>query len=259
MADDGYAFGDGDVAASRLALVALIFDPLTRAFLEQVAPRTAGTVLDLGCGPGNTTALLASVIEAERLLAVDASEDFTARVTSLVPSAEVVVHDVAQPPLPGAPADVIFARLLLAHLPSPADVARGWLTQLAPGGVMLLDEIDAIRSDVDVLADYEDVVVELIATRGALMYAGRELDGLVEDASVAGTLVADNRFDHPVDPGLAARMFGLNLTLWRHDPAVAHHQRSGRLDRIATGLAELAADPHGTITWSLRQVAVRES
>ena len=73
----------------------------------------------------------------------------------------------------------------------------------------------------------------------------------------SGALVADDRFAQPVDPGAAARMFRLNLEIWRHDPAMAHRRRDGTLDRLATGLEAVAADPAGTITWHLRQLAVR--
>jgi trans-aconitate 2-methyltransferase len=254
---DGYTFGDGDHASDRLAMVAALFDAPTRAFVARAAPRAAATVLDLGCGPGNTTELLAGTIACERLVAVDASADFVERTGRRVPGAEALVHDVTALPLPGAPAEVIFARLLLAHLPDPDRVARSWRTQLAPGGVLLLDEIDSIVSDVAVLAEYETVVTELVASRGAVMAAGPELDALAEEARGSGTLVADDRFAYPVDPGAAARMFRLNLEIWRDDPAMGHRRRDGTLDRLARGLEAVVADPTGTITWHLRQLAIR--
>jgi SAM-dependent methyltransferase len=259
VAGEGYTFGDGDHASDRLAMVAALFDPPTRAFVERAAPAAAGTVVDLGCGPGNSTQVLAESIRCDRLLALDASADFVGRARRRVPEAAAVVHDVTALPLPGAPADVIFARLLLAHLPDPAATARAWRSQLAPGGVLLLDEIDAIRSDVPVLAEYERVVTELVASRGAVMAAGPELDGLAEEALRSGALVVDDRRTYPVDVAAAARMFRLNLAIWGDDPAMDHRRRDGTLDRLATGLEAVAAAPTGTITWHLRQLAVRAS
>lgn len=254
---DGYTFGDGDHASERLAMVAALFDAPTRAFVARAAPPEAVTVLDLGCGPGNTTQLLAETIATRHLVAIDASADFVDRTRRRVPDATALVHDVTSLPLPGAPAEVIFARLLLAHLPDPDRVARAWRTQLAPGGVLLLDEIDSIVSDVAVLAEYETVVTELVASRGARMAAGPELDRLAADAASAGQLVVDDRFAYPVDPGTAARMFRLNLEIWRHDPAMDHRRADGTLDRLAVGLEAQAAEPTGTITWHVRQLAVR--
>jgi len=49
-----YSFGDSEIAAERLALLARVFDPALRAFLERVAPRHPRLALDLGCGPDHT-------------------------------------------------------------------------------------------------------------------------------------------------------------------------------------------------------------
>jgi hypothetical protein len=61
----GYAFGDSTPAARRLALLAEVFEPTSRAFLDHVGTRLAGPpglAVDLGCGPGHTTRLLSSVL-----------------------------------------------------------------------------------------------------------------------------------------------------------------------------------------------------
>jgi hypothetical protein len=59
----GYTFGDTSLAARRLALLADVFEPPSRAFLAEFT-RVAGDQLDLavdlGCGPGHSTRLVAS-------------------------------------------------------------------------------------------------------------------------------------------------------------------------------------------------------
>jgi hypothetical protein len=48
--------------------------------------------------------------------------------------------------------------------------------------------------------------------------------------------------------------------VWRDEPAVARHRRDGTLDRLARGLEALAGGAGaagGTITWHLRQLALR--
>ena len=66
-----YAFGDGPAAARRLDLLAELFEPASRTFLERVAGlaggdgpagpagRPPGVAVDVGCGPGHTTRLVA--------------------------------------------------------------------------------------------------------------------------------------------------------------------------------------------------------
>ena len=197
-----YAFGDGDVAARRLALVAATFEPPSRRFvLEHVtnAPRLA---VDLGCGPGFTTAMLARATGAVRTVGVDLSVDFLHRAATVEGAVGAVAADVTAP-LPFRRPDLLYARLLLAHLPDVAGTVDGWASQLAPGGRLLLDEIDAITTDVDALARYEEVVVELVGSRGASMYAGPAMAAV--RVGPGWRQVADHRFAFPVDPRVRGR------------------------------------------------------
>jgi trans-aconitate 2-methyltransferase len=47
-----YTYGDSALAAERLGLVARMFEPTTRSFLEAVIGRSPALAVDLGCGPG---------------------------------------------------------------------------------------------------------------------------------------------------------------------------------------------------------------
>jgi|1186.fasta_scaffold20146_2 trans-aconitate 2-methyltransferase len=143
-----YAYGDDGVAIERLLLLAEIFEPATREFVASLPVDDPEVVLDLGCGPGATTALLAERFPEARTVGLDASSAMieTAR-TGLGDRASLAVADVSSGRLPGAPADVIYARLLLAHLPRPLDVVAAWTAQLRPGGVVALDEVERIVTD----------------------------------------------------------------------------------------------------------------
>jgi ubiquinone/menaquinone biosynthesis C-methylase UbiE len=93
------------------------------------------------------------------------------------------VHaDVATPPLPEAPSDLVFARFVLSHLPARGVVLRGWLDALAPGGVLAVEEVDRIDTDDPVFAEYLGITSGLMADRGGELYVGSEL------ASTARTL-----------------------------------------------------------------------
>ncbi|HEY5479688.1 MAG TPA: class I SAM-dependent methyltransferase, partial [Gaiellaceae bacterium] len=71
-----YSFGDSELAAERLALVARVFEPAMRKFLERAAPRRPQLALDLGCGPGHTTETVAALTCPERTVGLDVSEQF---------------------------------------------------------------------------------------------------------------------------------------------------------------------------------------
>ena len=68
-----YAFRDSDASAARLELVAELFEPTTRSFLDELGRRGVALALDLGCGPGHTTRLIAQELAPRRLVGIDAS------------------------------------------------------------------------------------------------------------------------------------------------------------------------------------------
>jgi len=244
-----YTFGDSDLAAQRMALVAEVFGPSSRALLERAVPPGAGNALDLGCGPGHSTRMLAEVCRPRRTLGLDGSERYVelARATTPDPAVGFVQHDVTRLPLPEAPADLVYARLLLAHLPDPPGLVERWRSQLRPGGVVVVDEVESIEAPPGVLRDYEDLVVALVAAEGGPMYAGPLL------APLGGECV-----EVLVNAAVAARMYGMNLATWR-DRALGLGLVTGDdLDRVAAGLERLVDGQGGrqAVRWVLRQIVV---
>jgi trans-aconitate 2-methyltransferase len=215
-------------------------------------PRLA---LDLGCGPGLTSRLVAEVTRAALVVGLDTSEPFlgAARTSSGPPHISFVRHDVATSDFPTLPPDLVYARLLLAHLADPGAVASRWAAQLAPGGALLLDEVEFIHTDNPVLAFYEEVVVGLVGTRGAPMYAGPLVADLTGDGWARRSTTLRRLGVATAD---AARMYALNLTTWRDDPFVVDTYDRAAVDELAAGLDNLSRSAAtDEITWGLRQVA----
>jgi len=250
-----YAFGDTLPAARRLGLVAEVFEPASRAFFEgftEAAPRLA---VDLGCGPGHTTRLLAAVLRPRRTLGLDQSEAFVALARAGAPATvELAVHDVTTTPFPHGPADVAFCRFLLSHLADPAAALDAWATQLAPGGLLLVEEVEQIHTGHPTLRRYLDMVAALLAARGHRLEIGPLLDELPDPPGLArrGSRVAPL-----VPPGArVAAMFGMNLAVWRDDALGAGVAGERELDGLADGLAALAhAEEPAAISWGLRQLS----
>src|ERR687897_688196 len=127
-----YTFGDDEPAVQRLALVSSAYELVSRSFLAEHSPAEVDVALDLGCGPGFSTRLLDDICAPRTLIGLDSSPQFLDKARARLPAARFETHDVTVTPLPGAPARVIYARLLLAHLPDPLGVAERWRTALAP-------------------------------------------------------------------------------------------------------------------------------
>jgi trans-aconitate 2-methyltransferase len=249
-----YTFGDTPRAAERLQLLARVFDAPSRSFLAESVARPPRIALDVGCGPGVTTRLVAAVTGAGRTVGLDASPAFIDIAgTEASSGVGFLVHDVTRLPLPLAPVDLIYCRLLLAHLPDVEGTVDGFMTQLAAGGLLLVDEVEWIDARHPVLATYERMVLDLVGSQGAPMYAGpivdtlRRGDGWVQRSSRVRVV--------PVATAAAARMYGMNLATWRDDPHIRDRYDPDAVNQLADDLAALA-ESVGTdeITWGVRQV-----
>ena len=166
-----YTFGDNTAAAQRLRLVAEIFAPTTTAFIARAVTRPPRLAVDAGCGPGYTTRLLAKTTGATSTVGLDSSRAFLDLARRDAPDGvSFMAHDVTTVPFPVAGADVILARYILCHLPQPEAGAAAWRTQLAPGGVLLLEEVETIETSQAAFRAYLDVMA------GRMRAAGGELE-----------------------------------------------------------------------------------
>lgn len=248
-----YSLGDSDLAAERLALVARIFDPAARAFLERSAPRRPRLALDLGCGPGHTTELVAAVVEPKRIVGLDSSESFLEHARGRVDSRiELVCHDVRTVPFPARPADLIFARLLLSHLPQPERAVARWVGELAPGGVLLSDEVERIETRLEQFARYLALTEQRIRMAGGDLYVGPRLAALAQGEGFRRR--SSDAVRVAPATGEVAAMFLLNLRTMRGRgrlDGVAPPRELGRIERELGELTRSTAQ--GEISWILRQ------
>ena len=108
-----------------------------RPFLDllgQVGAERPRRVVDLGCGPGNLTALLARRWPAADVVGVDNSPEMIDAARALaLPGVSFELGDVRDWRPEGAP-DVITCNAVLQWVPDHHDLVAGWASLLAPGG-----------------------------------------------------------------------------------------------------------------------------
>jgi len=255
-ASDGarYTFGDDERAARRLQLLSGVLAASSVALLDAWTTPSPALAVDLGSGPGHSTALVATCSRAGRTVGLDQSATFVAEAATRHPTLEFLLHDVTTVPLPTKPPQLLYARLVLAHLVEPAAVVRRWANELAVGGRLLVEEMEWIDAPPGVLAEYETRVRAVVAAQGAPMAAGPLL-AEVDDAH--DWHVVENVVDAVSVPvAVAAQIYGLNLAGWRRDPYAVERYLPGELDALADGLADLAASGEGELTWGLRHLVV---
>ncbi|MFI1798914.1 trans-aconitate 2-methyltransferase [Streptomyces sp. NPDC020379] len=98
-------------------------------------PGDPARIVDLGCGPGNITALLAERWPGARITGLDSSAEMLAEAERVAGGGRV---DFARVDLadwtPSGPYDLIFSSATLQWLPGHADLFPAWAHALAPGG-----------------------------------------------------------------------------------------------------------------------------
>ena len=65
------------------------------------------------------------------------------------------------------PADLVYARYLLSHLPDPEGRVDEWRRALRPGGRLLIEENTGLRISHPVFRRYEDAVAVVMGGGGA--------------------------------------------------------------------------------------------
>jgi len=252
-----YLFGDDEGAAQRLELLASVYRESTGAFLRKAAGDASFKLaLDLGCGPGLTTHLLNDTLRCERVIGLDASADYVelAR-SSRVEGVAFLHHDITATPFPCDRANLIFARFLLTHLRDVAEVVAKWATQLEDGGLLLLEETEAIKTINPAFTRYLALVEAMLVSQANQLYAGRLIARLDSPGGLRCTFSELHRL--AVANRDAARMFALNLDRFKHNDFVQANYSPSYMLELADDLRDIAASelPAREIEWAMRQAA----
>ena len=98
-------------------------------------------------------------------------------------------HDLtAAEPVPGAPFDLVYARLLLFHLPQRAAVLERLWDAVAPGGHLVIQDYDlrsaSVLPDLASFAEVGRVIFGAFGAAGADISVGARLTQLFEQAGV---------------------------------------------------------------------------
>ena len=250
-----YLFGDTDVAAQRLKLLADVFAASSRVFIIEAANPDPRLALDLGCGPGHTTHLLADTLDPERTVGLDNSEHFVGLAAKTATNnVSFLLHDVTSVPFPLVPCDLIYSRFLLTHQPDPETLMAKWASQLCPAGRLLLEEVDSIHTQTPAFVEYIQIVEKMLADDGYDLYVGQKLDA---SPTPNGLLMRSSRtLCLPVTSQAAARMFSMNIQTWKNNAFVRQNYSLTAIQKLEQDLLGLTATPTNDIgvEWTLRQL-----
>ena len=112
-----------------------------RDLLAQVPLREPQRVVDLGCGPGNSTELLIERFPGATVIGLDSSPDMLRQARERLPKCTFVQGDLATW-MPQDRTDLLFGNAVFQWLPEHPKVLARLLQSLAPGGVLAVQMPD---------------------------------------------------------------------------------------------------------------------
>lgn len=257
-----YALARTPQEYDRLRVQSRAWEAATSRLLDRVGLAAGANCLDAGCGPGETMRLMAQRVgPAGHVTGIDVDDVLGAQAMVRLQSAghrqcRFVALDVtADEPVPGAPFDLVYARLLLYHLPERVRVLRRLWEAVAAGGHLVIQEYDlrtvGVLPPLDSIEELRRVLIEAFTAAGCDVQIGARLPELFAQAGIGapdGTDVSGHL--EPLADG--HRMFTAAYTSVL-PTAIAHGITT---DRDATStLFQIARDaerfPAGCALWPL--------
>jgi trans-aconitate 2-methyltransferase len=224
-----------------------------RDLLNAVAPLDAHSVVDLGCGPGNSTEVLAARFPDSTVTGLDSSHDMIAEARNRLPQWRFDVATIETWDDPG-PFDVILANAVLQWVPNHEILLPYLISKLAPGGnlaVQMPDNLDEpahrLMRDVAAQGPWAAKLASAAASRTAVRNAGwyyRLLKPHCSRVDVWRTV-----YHHPLAggaDGIVEWFKGSGLLPFLSP--LAEDEQSAYLDRYRASVARAyPAQPDGTV------------
>lgn len=146
---DEYALRRTPEEYERLRAQARVWEASTGRLMDRIGLAPGASCLDAGCGPGEVMRLMAHRVGPEGLVTgIDVDPGLAATTEEMLAEAghrqcRVLAHDLTSAEaVPGGPYDLVFARLLLFHLPQRVAVLRRLWAAVAPGGHLVVQDYD---------------------------------------------------------------------------------------------------------------------
>lgn len=112
-----------------------------RDLLAQVPLAAPKNIVDMGCGPGNSTELLVARYPEAKVMGLDSSPNMLAEARQRLPAAQFEAAD-ASTWVPGQDVDLVFANAIYQWVPNHIEVLPKVLAALPSGGVLAVQMPD---------------------------------------------------------------------------------------------------------------------
>jgi 2-polyprenyl-3-methyl-5-hydroxy-6-metoxy-1,4-benzoquinol methylase len=147
----GYPIRGGKEGKERLNLLARVMLPTTSQLLNAVGINSGMRCLDVGCGGGHVTLLMAGLVELEdKVVGTDMDGEVIALArkdarTAKLDNVEFRRADAAMCQATGK-YDLVYARFLLSHLSEPERCLEAMVGGCNVKGAIVLEDIDSLAA-----------------------------------------------------------------------------------------------------------------
>ena len=188
-----YAIRGGNEGKERLDVLARVLLPTTAQLLDRVGLITGMKCLDVGCGGGHVTMLMASIVGAEgRVIGADTDAEILALARKDAEAAKLTNITFQQLDacacLWHKEFDVTYARFLLSHLNEPQNCLAAMVEACLPGGTIVIEDTDFAGSfcypPCAAYERYKKLYQELVQRRGGDSNIGPKLPTMLRRAGI---------------------------------------------------------------------------
>jgi SAM-dependent methyltransferase len=244
-----YAIGGGRQGKERLNLLSQILLPTTSQLLNTIGISKGMQCLDVGCGGGHVTKLLASLVgpqgkvvgtdldgEILALAGQDAEADHLSNIEFR--QADVSIYQDKEI------YDVVYARFLLTHLSEPEKCLDTMVNVCSPDGMIVIEDIDFAGSfcypHCAAYQRYMELYQQVVYRRGGDPNIGPKLPGMLRKAGVGDIQI------HVVQPahlqGDGKFMAAITMARIAESVIAEGLATEDEVEQVISGLNEAAAD-----------------
>jgi ubiquinone/menaquinone biosynthesis C-methylase UbiE len=244
-----YMIRGGIEGRERLRVLARVMRPTTLPLLERAGVSAGMRCLDVGCGGGDVSFDLASIVGITGSVVgvdVDATKIDLARGDAeheQITNVEFRVADLTDG-IGGEEFDVVYVRFVLTHLADPTAAVEQMRGALRPGGRLVAEDIDYrggfCHPESATFRRYEQIYVESAQRNGGDPHIGVRLPQFLLEAGferVTPTIVQPAGLEGDVKLLPALTLENIKATAVRHGVADA-----AEVDRLVDDLYAIARD-----------------
>jgi len=257
MGED-YVLGNLENEITRLEIQSAFFEPLTRQTLSRTGIKKGMRCLDVGCGAGSVTQILAEFVgEKGQVVGTDVDEKYLqyCRNYSTEGNTNFVLDDILKSRLPKESFDAVYSRFMFVHLKDAEKAIHSMKQLVKKGGAIIIEELDHApdswlcypeNKSVNTL---REIYVTLVNKAGGDPFAGRKIYSLMVEESLEANLECNS-------PCLLMGHEPYNALGWRIAESLKPQIMSYGLlseneyDRLYKDLKQLSIDKKSFITYA---------